>query len=204
MTYQVPIRNPNGSGRGLLGNRDFSNCGKRALLAALLLIWPSILAGCVSKRIVEPAVMPLTPDKTVVFKGASPLQIVNAQNDAAAVVIHPERFGAEYYGDMHDWTRLAISLLQSELSQRDIEVVPHARKKLILRVINARLFFQSGMGNGPVYARLSLELKGSSLPVTMLEGSYSASLLDKAAGGALASAVAALLRNPAVTAFLKE
>jgi len=168
-----------------------------------LLIFILPVVGCTTKVVVVPVGIPTDHGMVNEFKGGSPLEIVNAQLDNNEVIIC--RWGQiRYYGVMHDWTQSVIIQLQKELSQREINIVPLANKKLSLWVENAEIFPDSQVGSGRIYCRLKLKVESGVGNVSVFEGNHSAGSLDIAVGGAVTSAVAALLRDPSLLEYITK
>jgi hypothetical protein len=167
----------------------------------LIVILP--LVGCATKIVVVPVGIQMEPGSVKEFKGGSPLEIVNAQPDNNEVIIC-RIANVHFYGVMHDWTEAVVTQLQKELSQREIDIVPQANKKISLHVDNVKIFFGSQLGSGGVYSRLRLKVESGDGHVRIFEGNHSAVSFYDAVGGAVTSAVAALLRDPSLLEYITK
>jgi hypothetical protein len=168
----------------------------------LIVILPVV--GCANKQVVVvPVGIPMAPGMVNEFMGGSPLEIVNAQPDNNEYIIHRGAY-SDLYGVMHDWTEAVIAQLQKELNQRGINIVPQANKKLSLCVENAKILFGSQVGGGLVYSSLKLKVENGDGYVSVFEGNHSADSLDLAVGGAVTSAVAALLRDSSLLEYITK
>ena len=171
----------------------------------LLLIVIFQVIGCAPKhkQVVLPVGIQMNPGMVNEFRGGSPLEIVNAQPDNHEMIIHRGAY-FHLYGVMHDWTEAVVTQLRKELSQREINIVPQANKKLSLCVKNAKIFFGSQVGGGQVYSSLKLKVESGNGHVRVFEGNHSANSLDLAVGGAVTSSVAVLLRDPSFLEYITK
>lgn len=175
--------------------REACSSIKPFLAVGLLLL--VILAGCTHKYV--PEEYPIKPGMVPEFKGNQEITIINAQGSSEEVLIGSQGFH-KWYGDLQKWTSTAIGVLKTELANQGIPVSDNAEKKLKLAVTNVNIYFEFftircvlnlKVETGDGYSR---EFKGDNA---------SPATLYRACAGAVTRAVAAMLNDDTIIAYLK-
>ncbi len=165
-------------------------------IVSLFLIMVFFL-GCT--RYLAPTQYPLKPQMMPEFSGSGAVTLLNGYPSRRDLLIGMSHTGDTWKGDMQKWTSTAVALLKSELEKRGFNITQGAPKKLKLTIIRANLYF------GTFVARCIVHIIAeTSLGYTKeYEGdNRSGSTLDRACGGAVTKAVAAILNDEKILAYL--
>jgi hypothetical protein len=164
----------------------------RKLLALLLILFG--FAGCTHRLVVEQ--YPMKEGMVPNFAGPQPVNIINAQDSAEEVFIGQILVVHKYLANLQQWTDTAVKVLKSELHERNIATNIEAQKKIKLAITDVELGF----------AGCTLNLKvetGDGYTRIFTGDNNSPWKLNRACGGAVTRAVAAMLNDDTILAYLK-
>lgn len=145
-----------------------------------------------------PRQVPITEVEIAGFKGGAAVDLRNVAPEGRVLVgsqgVH------RWYGDHRQWTDAAIALMKGELSARGAQVGGGAAKPLDLEVTGANLIW----GFAAIRCILNLRATTADGRVFAAEGNNaSPATVYRAMDGALSRAVAGLLSNPELRAYLE-
>jgi hypothetical protein len=131
---------------------------------------------------------------------SQPVRLINVQTDNKEILIG-KYMGHKWMGNLNEWTDVAVSLLQTELQKRDINVTEDAFKVLKLNIIQAELIW----GAWAIRCILNLKVETGDGYTVELEGNNaSPATLYRAVDGAVTKAITALLNDDNILNYLKE
>ena len=171
---------------------DLISVGSRKLLVLLMILFG--FAGCTGRLVVKQ--YPMEEGMVPNFVGRQPVNVINAQDSAEEVLI--SQIGVhKYLVDLQKVTDTAIKVLESELHERNIVTTIEAEKKIELAITDVDLGF----------ARCILYLKvetGDGYTRVFTGYNNSPWKINRACGGAVTRAVAAMLNDDTILAYLKH
>jgi len=142
---------------------------------------------------------PVKADMVPDFTGKKSIHIINAQKTSNVKLIAAQGFH-KYFGDMQLWTDTAVSLLQSELENRNIPVTDTATKTIQLRITDANAYW----GFATIRCILTLEVETSAGHKKSFEGNNTSPwTLWRACDGAVTLAITAMLNDNEILRFIK-
>jgi len=131
------------------------------------------------------------------FVGRQPVNIINAQDSAEEVLIGQVLVAHKYLANLQKWTDTAVKVLRSELHERNIETSIEAEKKIKLAIIDVDLGFSG--------CTLNLKVETDDGYTRVFTGDNNSPWTpDRACGGAVLRAVAAMLNDDTILAYLKH
>ena len=168
---------------------------KHCLLAFVILFF---FGGCAHNYIPNASTFEL--DSIAEFSTTNSIAIVNSQSSTSDVLFGAN-MGHKFYGNYQDWTDTAIEITRRELSERGMNVAIDARKSLQLSIETVEGTF----GTWVVLCEVTLKVEtGESYVKTYLGKNRSPGGLYRAADGAVMRAVAEMLRDKKIIAYLKR
>ncbi len=167
-------------------------CGIAALLAL-----SAFFMGCT--HFYAPKQYPLKPEMIPELSGSGAVTVLNGYTGPKVLLIGAQ--GAHSWkGDMQKWTGTAVGLLKSELQKRGFDITQGAPKELKLVVTRANLYW----GFAAIRCILFLEVETSDGYTNEYEGNNASGwTLDRACDGAVTRAIAAMLKDEKILAYLK-
>ena len=174
---------------------DLISIGSRKLLALLVILIG--FAGCTHRISVEQ--YPMKEGMVTAFLGEGPVNVINAQDSTDEELIGQLGFH-KYLANLHEWTDVAIKVLETELHDRNIVTTTEAEKTLKLSITDVD-FYQ-----GAFSIRCKLDLKvetGDGETMEFTGDNNSPWTLYRACGGAVVRAVGAMLNHPNVLYYLR-
>jgi hypothetical protein len=169
----------------------FKHC---RFLALCMLIF---FVGCT--HYYAPRQYPVRPEMVPEFSGSEAVTVVNGYTSPKDLIIGSQ--GAHTWrGDMQKWTATAVGLLQSELGKRGFNVTGGAPKELKLTITRANVYW----GFAAIRCILSLKVETGHGYTQEYEGNNASGwTLYRACDGAVTKAVAAILKDKEILAYLK-
>ena len=175
---------------------DLISIGSRKLLALLVILIG--FAGCTHRISVEQ--YPMKEGMVTAFLGEGPVNVINAQDSTDEELIGQLGFH-KYLANLHEWTDVAIKVLETELHDRNIVTNTEAEKTLKLAIIDAN-FYQ---GFASIRCKLDLRVEtGEGDTMEFTGDNNSPWTLYRACGGAVVRAVAAMLNHPNILYYLNN
>jgi hypothetical protein len=134
------------------------------------------------------------------FSSAKSIWLENAQTGSEDVLF-ATNMGHKFYGSLKEWTETAMDITERELTKREMLVTASASKKLKLSVNSIKGTF----GFAVVRVETTLKAETSDGYVnTYIGDNRSPATIYRAADGAVMRAVAEMLRDGNIVAFLTE
>ena len=167
----------------------------RKLLVLLLILCGFV--GCTYHVTVKqyPMKEGMVPD----FVGQQPVNVINAQSSAGEILVG-QAAGYRYYTDLQKCTDTAIKVLENELDERNIVTTSEAEKKIILAITEVNVHA------GFSHFRCTLNLKvetGDGYTRVFIGDDKTYMFPERACGAAILRAVAAMLNDDTILAYLK-
>lgn len=163
-----------------------------------LLVLSAFFMGCT--HYYAPKQYPINRQMIPEFSGSGAVTVVNGYAAPKVLLIGAQ--GAHTWkGDMQKWTDTAVGLLKSELEKRGFDVTQGAPKELRLVVTRANLYW----GFAAIRCILFLEVKASDGYANEYEGNNASGwTLYRACDGAVTRAIAAMLKDEKILAYLNK
>jgi hypothetical protein len=147
-----------------------------------------------------PREYPINPVMVPELSVSQPVSLINGQSDNKEILIG-KYMGHKYMGNFTEWTDVAVSLLQTELQKRDINVTEDAPKLLKLSITQAEII----PGMWAIRCILNLKVEtGDGYTVDLEGNNASPATLYRAIDGAVTRAVTALLNDDNILDYLKK
>lgn len=168
-----------------------------------LMITLVFLTGCVNHQYFTPRpdTHPLDPIENE-FTSVSPLALANAQADESDHIFLSSGL-ARFHANYHDWTDVALQVLQRELVEREATISDTSDKKIELSIIEVSAFV--GFVKTETEVILNVTLSNG------YEGTYSGrnnnvmgAVNQRQIDGAIMRSVAAMLNDPEIVKFISE
>jgi len=140
----------------------------------------------------------MKPGMVPEFSGGKPVALVNAQDNTGNVMIGSAS-GVKYTTSTHQVTNAAIQMLETELEKRNINTSEDADKQLRLAIHDVSIVYPFA------HFRCILHLKAEKGDgyIGDFEGNNVAGKPERACGGAVLRAVAAMLNDDAILDYLR-
>jgi len=153
-------------------------------------------SGCTQHLVIGE--YPMKPGMVPEFSGSEPLALVNAQDNTGNVMIGSAS-GVKYTTSTHQMTNAAMEMLETELEKRNISTHEDADKQLRLAVHDVSIVYPFA------HFRCVLHLKAETGGgyIGDFEGNNVAGQPERACGGAVLRAVAAMLNDAAIQDYLR-
>jgi hypothetical protein len=165
---------------------------------ATLALAALIAANSACSHFYVPRQVPITEVEIAGFQGRPGVELRNVAAEGR-VLIGSQGFH-RWYGDHRAWTDAAITLMSGELAARGAQVGGGSAKSLDLEVSGANLIW----GFAAIRCILNLRATTADGRVFAAEGNNaSPGTVYRAMDGALSRAVAGLLTNPGLRAYLE-
>ena len=163
-----------------------------------LLVLSALFMGCT--HYYAPTQYPIKPQMIPEFSGSGAVTVVNGYAAPKVLLIGAQ--GAHTWkGDMQKWTDTAVGLLKSELEKRGFNVTQGAPKELKLVVTRANLYW----GFAAIRCILFLDVETSDGYANEYEGNNASGwTLYRACDGAVTRAIAAMLKDEKILAYLNK
>jgi len=142
----------------------------------------------------------MKPGMVPEFTGSQPVALVNAQDNNENTILYSNKMGDKITASMHQMTDTAIQVLETELEKRNIDNSENADKQLRLAVHDVTMTMPH-----PWALRCTLHLKAETADGNISE--YEAinnGNINRACGGAVLRAVAAMLNDDTIQYYLKN
>lgn len=165
----------------------------RRFAAATLLL---LLAGCAHHYTPRTSTYPFPGIEE--FSSSQAVALVNTQTATAPVLYGDAGFGREWYGNLQEWTEVAIALTNRELSKRGMSIGTEAKKSLKLSVVSIK----ATTGGWGFHGYASLKAITGDGYERVFQGDSPAGLITRSADGAVMQAVAAMLSDKQIRAYL--
>lgn len=177
--------------------RSGSRRTTRWLPIALLAI-ATAASGCT--HFVVPRQYPVDAPGVAAFANSPSVNLVNATAGGGVVLLGSQGVH-KWVGDMSQWTGVAISLLQDEITKRGVTTRADAKKTIKLSVTRANLFW----GFAATRCILSLHVEFGDGHTFDFEGNNaSPAKLERSIDGAVTRAVQGLLESQALRSYLES
>jgi hypothetical protein len=154
-------------------------------------------SGCTQHLVIHQ--YPMKPGMVPEFSGSQPVELVNAQDNTGNVMIGSAS-GVKYTTSTHQMTNAAMRMLGTELEKGNISTSEDADKQLRLAIHDVSIVYSKP------HFRCVLHLKAETGNgyIGDFEGNHVARQPERACGGAILRAVAAMLNDDAILAYLKH
>ena len=177
---------------------DLISTGSRKLLIFLLILigFPGC-GGTVSFVVKQ---YPMKEGMVPNFAGLQPVNVINAQDATDEILIGEDIRGVKYLANLQKWTDIAINILKTELHKRNIVTTTEAEKKIKLAITMAKFDVRWAV-------KCTVDLKvetGDGYSMVFTRENRSASSYQKTCGRAVLWAVAAMLNDDTILAYLKH
>ncbi|MCP4667572.1 MAG: hypothetical protein GY849_14540 [Deltaproteobacteria bacterium] len=176
--------------------------GKTVLLRqcgiAILLVLLAVFTGCTHYYV--PRQYPLKPEMIPEFSGKGAVTVVNGYAGPKVMVLAAQG-GDTWKGDMQKWTDTAVGLLTSELQKRGFHVTQGAPKELKLVVTHANMYWGFASYRCILYLRVET---GHGYTHEYEGNNASGWTVYRASDGAVTRAIAAMLKDEKIRAYLKS
>jgi hypothetical protein len=148
-------------------------------------------SGCTQHLVIGE--YPMKPGMVPEFSGGQPVALVNAQDNTGNVMIGSAS-GVKYTTSTHQMTNAAIQMLETELGKRNVSTGEDAEKQLRLAIHDVSIVYPFA------YFRCVLHLKVETGDgyIGDFEGNNVAGKPERACGGAVLRAVAAMLNDDTI------
>ena len=155
-----------------------------------------VFSGCTHHLVIDQ--YPMKPGMVPEFEGGQPIALMNAQDNMKNVMIGSAS-GVKYTTSTHQMTDAALQMLETELEKRNISTSEDADKQLRLAIHDVSIVYPFG------YFRCILHLKAETGDgyIGDFEGNNVAGKPQRSCGGAVLRAVAAMLNDETILAYLK-
>lgn len=165
------------------------------LLVVFMMLMSSI--GCTHHFVAQQC--PMKPGMVPEFSGGQPVTIANARDAPEQVLIGSQGIH-KWMGNLQQWTDTAIGLVKTELEKRKIMTTEGANRQLKLSITRANIYW----GFASIRCITSLKVETGDGYVREFEGNnVSPWTLHRACNGAITRAVAAMLNDDTILAYLK-
>ena len=167
--------------------------GKRTFILITTLM---MFGGCSHYYVPDASTFKLDAIKE--FSSSNSISILNAQTSTKNVLL-ATNMGHRFYGNLQSWTETAITITQRELINRGMKIEKDVPKILNLSIESAEGTF------GAWVLRFEITLKvetGDGYVQTYLGDNRSPATLFRAADGAVMRAVAEMLKDEHIIAYL--
>ena len=154
-------------------------------------------SGCAQHLVIDQ--YPMKPGMVPEFSGDQPVELVNAQDNKENVNAGSASM-VKYTANRHQVTDTAIQVLATELEKRNISISNDADKQLRLAIHDVSIVYPFA------HFRCVLHLKAETGNgyIGDFEGNNVAGQPERACGGAVLRAVAAMLNDDTILAYLKH
>ena len=171
----------------------------RARILFIVIVMLIGIIGCTHRY--TPKQYPLKPGMAPEFSGGHPISLINVQESTDEVLICKTEFNEKLFGNLQEWTDSVIGLLRSELEKRDIVPTEDADKQLRISVTQAKV--ETTVFTIRCFIYLKVETgDGYEKEIEINSGSF-AGIYERACDGAVTRAVAAILNDDTILAYLK-
>jgi hypothetical protein len=175
-----------------IGMSYLISVSSRKLLALVLILFAFV--GCTHRLVIKQ--YPMKEGMVPNFAGLQPVNIINAQDSAEEVLIGQILVVHKYLANLQEWTDTAVKVLKSELHERNIATNIEAQKKIKLAITDVELSFAG--------CTLNLKVETGDGYTRMFTGDNNSPWkINRACGGAVTRAVAAMLNDDTILAYLK-
>jgi len=155
-------------------------------------------SGCAQHLVIDQ--YPMKPGMVPEFRGSQPVALVNAQANKENMKAGSASM-VKYTANAHQVTDTAIQVLEAELEKRNIDTSEDADKQLRLAVYDLHIVY----GFGTYRCILLLKAKTGDGYNGSFEGNnVSPHNPERSCGGSVLSAVAAMLNDDTILAYLKH
>lgn len=154
--------------------------------------------GCAQHLVIEQ--YPMKPGMVPEFSGNQPVALVNAQANTDNVNAGSASM-VKYTANTHQVTETAIQVLETELEKRNIDTSEDADKQLRLAVQDATIVY--GFGTYRCILHLKAET-GDGYNGNFEGNNVSPHNPERACGGSVLRAVAAMLNDDKILAYLRH
>jgi len=189
-----PFRRPEEKGETMFASSSLR-------LWKVLVVLPMLMgfAGC-THYIAAPAI-PMKPGMVPEFTGSGPIVVNNVQNATGQILIGANNEYNKFTASLSQFSDQAKGLLETELKKRNVNVAFEGGKRLNLAVTRVNLLF----GFGRVRCVLSLVVEtGDGYTHEYVGNNASPAGVYRACGGAITRAVAAMLNDESILAYLRS
>lgn len=166
---------------------------------ALILV-AIVSSGCVSVKYYTPAPDTHQLDEISEFTGSATVTLINNQPNEEEQLYHKQ---SKYHANYRAWTDVAMQIVQRELETRGFTVQDDGDKTLSMSIIH--VLTETGWTQIQTQVTMKAET-GSGYNSDFIGRNHSvmAANLKRQADGAVMRAVAAMLSDPAIAAYLAE
>ena len=157
-----------------------------------------LLAGCGFTHHYTPR--PTTYDFPPIpeFESSNDVTLVNTQDSIAPVFFGNAGIGHEWYGNLKEWTDVAISIANREISNRGVNIHEGSAKRLELSIVSIK----STTGGWGFRCYVDLKVTTSDGYERVFQGQGPSALINKAADAGVMYAVAEMLKDRKIVEFL--
>ena len=172
----------------------------RILRSLVLLVFVSVLTGCVSDKFYTPAPDTHEFDEISEFAGSGTVTLINNQPSEEEQLYHKQ---SKYHANYRAWTDVAIQVTKRELEARGFTVQDDGDKTITMAITH--VLTETGWTQIQTHITMSVET-GSDYSSDFVGRNHSvmAANLKRQADGAVMRVVAAMFNDPAIVAYLQE
>jgi hypothetical protein len=155
-------------------------------------------SGCAQHLVIQE--YPMKPGMVPEFRGIQPVALVNVQTSKENVNAGSASM-VKYTANLHQVTDVAIQVLETELEKRNMDISEDADKQLRLAIQDVTIVY----GFASYRCIMHLEAETGDGYMHDFEGNnVSGHNPERACGGAVLRAVAAMLNDDTILAYLKH
>ena len=163
-----------------------------------LVIVSLFLSACSHTYVPNPNTFRMDPVHKFVSKNT--ITIINDQHDTSVVNLGGAGVHS-VYGNLHDWTEIAIVLANNTVQEHGMAVTEQGNKILKLKIDKAKMYVEGGMSRSNV--QLSV-MAGNGYEQIYFAENRSPETMFRASDGAVMRVVAKVFQDPRIIAYLTD
>jgi len=167
----------------------------------LLLSFSSVLINCGGTVYINASPRHQVKDKVLPFVAGKSVALINEYTSLQQAVIYQDSDGTKWIGDLRQYTDTVITILQSELKQREVFIENKHFKTLSLKISDVHATNQAF--DKTTTLKLTVTL-GNGKSTTITASYRTAGTARHALDGAIIAAVSQLLKSDTVVGYINK